>query len=167
LAVQLARWRGAHVIATTSTGNLEFVRMLGANEVIDYRTTRFEDLVCEVDVVFDTVGGETLTRSFGVLKAGGKMVTVATQSANAVVTLVEQQIERGQHAVESGGQFARSWNDERQRQFADALTGAHEALGDAGAVRLAVAHPFKLAQRRQLHLRPARIRAMNGFAIMS
>ena len=75
-AVQLARWRGAKVIATASTDNLEFVRALGADQVIDYRQSRFEDLICDVDVVFDAVGGETLKRSWSVLKEGGKVVTI-------------------------------------------------------------------------------------------
>ena len=83
-AVQLARWRGAHVIATASAANLGFVRTLGAEQVIDYRSTRFEDVVRKVDVVFDAVGGETLERSWRVLKPGGRLVTVATQSAGAV-----------------------------------------------------------------------------------
>ena len=56
-AVQLARWRGARVTATASSANLDFVRSLGADEVIDYRAERFEDMVRDVDVVFDTVGG--------------------------------------------------------------------------------------------------------------
>jgi NADPH:quinone reductase-like Zn-dependent oxidoreductase len=76
-AVQLARWRGARVAATARAGNLDFVRGLGADEVIDYRAERFEDVVWDVDVVFDTVGGETLERSWGVLKPGGRLVTVA------------------------------------------------------------------------------------------
>lgn len=57
-AVQLARWRGARVIGTASGHNLEFVRSLGAEQVIDYRAERFEDVVRQADVVFDTVGGE-------------------------------------------------------------------------------------------------------------
>jgi NADPH:quinone reductase-like Zn-dependent oxidoreductase len=76
-AVQLARWRGARVTGTASAANLDFVRGLGADEVIDYRAERFEDVVRDVDVVFDTVGGETLERSWGVLKPGGRLVTVA------------------------------------------------------------------------------------------
>jgi len=76
-AVQLARWRGARVTGTASAANLDFVRRLGADEVIDYRAERFDDVVRDVDVVFDTVGGETLERSWGVLKPGGKLVTVA------------------------------------------------------------------------------------------
>lgn len=82
-AVQLAHWRGAYTIATASSGNLDFVRSLGADRVLDYQTTRFEDMVRDVDVVFDGVGGETLERSWGVLAKGGKLVTVATQSAQA------------------------------------------------------------------------------------
>jgi len=80
-AVQLAHWRGAHVIASVSSGSLGFARFLGADEVIDYRTTRFEEGVKDVDVVFDCVGGETLERSWGVLAKGGRIVTVATQSS--------------------------------------------------------------------------------------
>jgi NADPH:quinone reductase-like Zn-dependent oxidoreductase len=76
-AVQLARWRGARVTATASAANLDFVRRLGADEVIDYRAQRFEDVVGSVDAVFDTVGGETLDRSWGVLKPGGRLVTAA------------------------------------------------------------------------------------------
>lgn len=79
-AVQLACWRGAHVIGTASAQNTSFVRDLGAGEVIDYKAMRFEDVVHDVDVVFDTVGGETLERSWDVLKPGGRLVTIAAQS---------------------------------------------------------------------------------------
>src|SRR5215475_16148311 len=82
-AVQLARWRGARVIATASAANLDFVRSLGADEVIDYRKTRFEDVICDVEVVFDPVGGETLDRSWNVLKPGGTVVSVATASGQS------------------------------------------------------------------------------------
>jgi NADPH:quinone reductase-like Zn-dependent oxidoreductase len=76
-AVQLAHLAGAHVTATVSAHNLEFVKELGAEHAVDYRSARFEDEVRDVDVVFDTVGGETLVRSWGVLKPNGRMVTVA------------------------------------------------------------------------------------------
>ena len=59
-AVQLARWAGAHVIATASARNRDFLRELGADEFIDYTTTRFEDVVHDVDFVFDLIGGDTL-----------------------------------------------------------------------------------------------------------
>ncbi len=78
LAVQLGRWKGVHVIATTSTVNVEHVRSLGADEVIDYTKTNFEDAVGEVDVVLDTVGGEVTDRSWSVLKPGGILVVVAS-----------------------------------------------------------------------------------------
>jgi NADPH:quinone reductase-like Zn-dependent oxidoreductase len=64
-AVQLARWRGARVTATASANNVDFVRGLGAGRVIDYRAERFEDVVAGADVAFDTVGGDTLQRSWG------------------------------------------------------------------------------------------------------
>ena len=79
-AVQIAHGIGAHVIATASGHNLEFVRSLGADEVIDYRARSFEDAVTGVDVVFDTVGGDTLARSWGVLRLGGTMVTTAADA---------------------------------------------------------------------------------------
>jgi len=77
-AVQLARWAGAQVIATSSARNLDFLRELGANEVIDYTSTRFEEVVKPVDVVFDTVGGDTLQRSWQVVKPGGIVVSVVS-----------------------------------------------------------------------------------------
>jgi NADPH:quinone reductase-like Zn-dependent oxidoreductase len=75
--VQLARRHGGRVISTASARNRDCVLSLGAHEVIDYRAERFEDRVKELDVVFDPVGGETLERSWNVLKPGGRMVTIA------------------------------------------------------------------------------------------
>jgi NADPH:quinone reductase-like Zn-dependent oxidoreductase len=74
--VQMAKAKGAYVIATASARNHDFLRQLGADEVIDYRATRFEDVVKNVDVVVDTVGGETLERSEQVLRDGGRLVTL-------------------------------------------------------------------------------------------
>ena len=74
--VQLAKSRGAYVIATASAPNHKFLKEIGADEVIDYRTTRFEDAVRNVDVVIDTVGGDTLSRSVHVLRDGGRLVTL-------------------------------------------------------------------------------------------
>jgi len=75
-AVQLAHRHGAHVTATASAHNLEFVSGLGADQVIDYRARRFEDVVRSVDVVFDTVGGDTLARSWEILHPLGRLVTI-------------------------------------------------------------------------------------------
>jgi NADPH:quinone reductase-like Zn-dependent oxidoreductase len=77
IAVQLGHWKGAYVFATASAANVEHVRALGADEVIDYAAARFEDVVHDVDVVLETVGGEITERSWGVLKPGGIMVVVA------------------------------------------------------------------------------------------
>jgi len=79
--VQLARWKGAHVVGTASTHNVEFVRSLGAENVIDYSATRFETVFHDMDVVIDTVGGDLAERSFQVLRPGGIYVTVAGRLA--------------------------------------------------------------------------------------
>jgi NADPH:quinone reductase-like Zn-dependent oxidoreductase len=111
-AVQLAAWRGAHVAGTASQANLDFVRGLGADKVIDYRATRFEDVVRDMDVVFDTVGGETLERSWGVVKRGGRVVTIAasgegaadarTRSAFFIVAPSRRQLEEIGWLIDSG-----------------------------------------------------------------
>jgi NADPH:quinone reductase-like Zn-dependent oxidoreductase len=75
MAVQLAKYKGAHVIGTGSDRNEEFVRELGADEFIDYRKAKFEDQVSGLDVVFDTVGGDTQERAFQTLKRGGFLVS--------------------------------------------------------------------------------------------
>ena len=80
-AVQLARWKGAHVTATASMGNVDYVRSLGAETVIDYTKTKFESVARDMDVVLDTVGGDYIDRSWPVLKKGGILVTVAGRGA--------------------------------------------------------------------------------------
>jgi NADPH:quinone reductase-like Zn-dependent oxidoreductase len=82
MAVQLAKNKGAYVIGTGSGRNEEFVRKLGADEFIDYKKAKFEEEVSSVDVVFDTVGGDTQERAFQTLKRGGVLVsTVSPPSA--------------------------------------------------------------------------------------
>ena len=75
-AVQFARWKGAEVIGTTSPGNRDFVRALGAESVVEYTSTPFEQVVHDVDLVLDTIGGETLRRSMQVVKPGGTLVSL-------------------------------------------------------------------------------------------
>jgi NADPH:quinone reductase-like Zn-dependent oxidoreductase len=75
-AVQLAKWKGAHVIAVASGRHEQFLRTLGADEYIDYTTTRATDVVSDVDVVIDTVGGPDSARLLTVLKRGGTMLPV-------------------------------------------------------------------------------------------
>jgi len=78
-AVQLAKLQGAFVIATSSEVNIDFVKQLGADEVIDYRKRKFEEAGL-VDVIFDTVGGSTLERSWSLLSPGGRLVTIAADA---------------------------------------------------------------------------------------
>lgn len=80
-AIQLAKARGARVIATGSESSLAFLRELGADEVVDYRAHRFEDVAKNVDVVLDSIGGETQERSFGVIRKGGYLVSIVQPPA--------------------------------------------------------------------------------------
>jgi alcohol dehydrogenase len=79
IAIQLAKHLGAYVATTSSTNDKQFVQQLGADEVIDYKTQTFEDLLHDYDAVFDTIGGETYTKSFKVLKRGGVIVSMLEQ----------------------------------------------------------------------------------------
>jgi NADPH:quinone reductase-like Zn-dependent oxidoreductase len=104
-AVQLARHRGAHVIGTASSSGVETVRELGADEVVDNTTARFEEAVEPVDLVFDTAGGELLERSPAILREGGRLVTVAEEpSGDGLYFIVEpnreQLVEIGRLAEE-------------------------------------------------------------------
>jgi NADPH:quinone reductase-like Zn-dependent oxidoreductase len=78
-AVQLAKWKEAHVIGTASARNQSFLRELGVDEPIDYEKARFEDVVHDVDVVLDTIGGDTQQRSWKVLKKGGILVSIISE----------------------------------------------------------------------------------------
>ena len=76
-AVQMARQKGARVIGTTSTANVDFVKSLGADQVVDYKKGPVEAAVKDVDAVIDTVGGNVLENSYQLLKKGGVLVTIA------------------------------------------------------------------------------------------
>ncbi len=125
-AVQLAHWRGARVIGTAAASNLDFARRLGADEMIDYRTQHFEEIVRTVDVVFDTVGGETLARSWNVLKPGGTLITIAAS----------EEANRAQHARDAF--FIVESNRRQLKEIA--------RLIDAGTLRPVVGSVFPLAR---------------------
>lgn len=127
-AVQLAEWRGAHVIGTASAGNLSFLHALGADEAIDYTAVRFEDVVRQVDVVLDTVGRDTLERSWPVVKRGGVIVTTAGAISQARAS------EYGVRGV--------SFIVEPSRQELMMI----QQLIDRGVIRPVVAAVFPLAQ---------------------
>lgn len=91
-AVQIAKSIGAYVIGTSSSKNREFVLSLGADEHIDYKNQKFEEILKDIDFVFDTIGGENYSKSLKVLKKGGRIITIpsgATQNPE------EQAAERG------------------------------------------------------------------------
>jgi NADPH:quinone reductase-like Zn-dependent oxidoreductase len=78
-AVQLASWAGAYVTAVGSGEDAPFMKSRGAAATIDFRTQRFEELIADIDVVIDTTGGDAQTRAFGVLKAGGVLVSSVSE----------------------------------------------------------------------------------------
>jgi 2-desacetyl-2-hydroxyethyl bacteriochlorophyllide A dehydrogenase len=82
LAIQIAKYFGAHVATTCSARNADLVRDLGADVVIDYKNQTFEDELSDYDIVFDMIGGETLNRSFKVLKKGGTLVSIKGQDTD-------------------------------------------------------------------------------------
>jgi NADPH:quinone reductase-like Zn-dependent oxidoreductase len=131
-ATQLARWRGAHVLTTASARDADFVRELGADEVIDYATTRFEEVVHDADVVFDTVGGDTLARSWRVVKPGGLLVSVVSPLSGQPV---RDDIRYVYFIVEPSGAQLREIG----------------ALIDAERLRPIVDQVFPLAQARQAY----------------
>ncbi len=84
-AIQIAKARGANVIATASTPNQELLKHLGTDVGIDYTKQKFEDVAKDVDVVLDSVGNDTLTRSYGVVKKGGIIVSIVDEPDKAAL----------------------------------------------------------------------------------
>jgi NADPH:quinone reductase-like Zn-dependent oxidoreductase len=133
-AVQFALHKGARVLATASTGKQELLRQLGVTEAIDYTTTRFEDVAHAVDTVLDTIGGETLDRSWAVLKPGGTLVTAAGQ-------------------VDAAAMEAKGVRGIAQHTRANAAQLAEIArLIDAGKVQVIVSDVYPLAEAQQAHI---------------
>jgi NADPH:quinone reductase-like Zn-dependent oxidoreductase len=126
-AVQEAHLRGAYVIATASANDQDFVKQLGADEVIDYAGTSFENVVQKVDVVFDAVGGETRERSWSVLKPGGRLVTIASDGEEATDQRVKDAFfivePNQQHLVEVAKQF----DEARMKTFVKAAVPLDQA----------------------------------------
>jgi NADPH:quinone reductase-like Zn-dependent oxidoreductase len=116
--VQMAHHAGAYVMATASTPNLDFLRELGADEVVDYTKTNAEDVVHDVDMVYDCVGGEVMDRSWQILKKGGTLISA--------VGFPHADQRRG---LPFSGDRAEVWGECRAR---DAAKGSpvHSAAGD-------------------------------------
>lgn len=83
LAIQIAKARGAKVIATASSANQEFLKQMGADQAIDYTKTKFDAVAKDVDVPLDAVGRDTLKRTYGVMKKGGIIVSIVNEPDNA------------------------------------------------------------------------------------
>ena len=130
-AVQLARWKGAKVLATASADNADYVRSLGADTVIDYKATPFESVAKDVDLVFDLIGGDTQRRSFAVLKPGGRLVATAQppSAEDAANYKVEAKMMQMKAATSN------------LKQLAELL--------DAGSVKTTVAKTYPLAKARE------------------
>ena len=85
-AVQLARRAQLHSIVTAGTADLEYLRSLGADKVIDYQTQRFEDQIWDADAVLDLVGGDTQARSFQILRRGGRLISTVSKPDQSLAT---------------------------------------------------------------------------------
>ena len=133
MAVQLAKVKGAHVIGTGSGRNEEFVRKLGADEFIDYKKTKFEKEASDVDVVFDTVGGETQERAFHTLKRGGVLVSTVNPPSE-------------ERAKKFGVKVAMVTVTPKPDQLAEI-----NQLVDSGKLRVRVATVLPLAEVKKAH----------------
>jgi NADPH:quinone reductase-like Zn-dependent oxidoreductase len=128
IAIQLAKHMGAYVVTTVATDDTEYVRKLGANEVIDYQSQAFEEVTNNYDTVFDTIGGETYTKSYQVLKPGGVLVSMLEQPEENLMK---------QHEVKAISQFTQV-TTERLTRLAE--------LVDQGAIKVHIDKAFPLSE---------------------
>lgn len=135
-AVQLAKLAGTEVIATTSTANVELVRSLGADQVIDYRIADFANTVKDIDIVLDALGGENQVKSMGVLRTDGLIVTLQPPGIDAVLA---KQLKLRTALVEVAA------NGRRIAKLASLL--------DDGVLTPIIDHVLPLAQASQAHAR--------------
>ncbi|MGW1676627.1 NADP-dependent oxidoreductase [Saccharopolyspora sp. NPDC002376] len=135
-AVQIAKARGAHVIGTASAGKHEFLRGLGADELIDYRETDFADVVSDVDVVLDTIGGDYRSRSLRTLRRGGVLVSILPYGQEQLVA------EAGELGVRAEVMLVEA-DQAGMRAIAD--------LVESGQLRAEIAATFPLADAAKAH----------------
>lgn len=128
IAIQIAKHLGAYVAATASAKHAQFVKSLGADEVLDYHKDKFRDLLHDYDAVFDTVGGETFIDSYKVLRPGGIIVSMAAQA--------NPELDK-HHDVTSHGQYTQA-NTGRLERLAQ--------LVESGAVKVHIDKTFPLSE---------------------
>lgn len=134
-AVQLAKWRGAHVFGTASAANGAYLREIGVDEVIDYRAVQFEEVVHDADVVFETVNAANAGRDLSVIKPGGVLVSIAGLPEADVLSRYDVRVEQFLVRPEAN-------------QLAEIAR-----LIDAGVVKPHVDAVFPLAEASQAHAR--------------
>lgn len=132
-AVQFAKWKGAHVTATASTRNQQLLREIGVDQPVDYSTQRFEQVARDVDVVLDTVGGNTQERSWQVLKKGGVLVSLV-------------QPPHAEKARQLGVRRAFVWTQPNGKQLAEIAT-----LIDSGHLKVVLDRILPLSEARRAH----------------
>ena len=145
-AIQLAKLRGATVYTTTSAKNTDLVLGLGADHVIDYRQEDFSELK-DLDVVFDTIGGETQANSWKTLKKGGRLVSITDNPDEAIAA---------QHGVSASFCFVQP-NREQLEKLAE--------FADAGQLKVSIDSEFSLEQVAEAHERSETGRAQGKIII--
>ena len=139
-ALQLAKWKGAYVIGTASVNNLDFLKQLGADEVIDYKNQKFEDLLHDIDLVFDAapvVGNDTQIKSIKVLKEKG--ILVSTQGIPLNDTVVKALANKNAEGKVYYGEGRQEWLNEIAR------------LIDEGNVQVVVSKVYPLERVAEAH----------------
>lgn len=133
-AVQFAKALGAYVFGTAGPENLDFIRSLGVNVAIDYKATPFEQVAQDVDFVLDTIGGDTLDRSWSVIKRGGALVSIVgpppiAQGQSLGIRVLPSSLATSEDLIEIA------------------------KLIDEGQVKTAVQHVYAISEVRQAHER--------------
>ncbi|WP_251358802.1 NADP-dependent oxidoreductase [Kangiella sp. TOML190] len=128
LAIQIAKARGAYVISTTSSKNAALVKSLGADQVIDYTTTDFSQVLSDLDMVFDTLGGEVQESSFSVLKPGGLLASVVSPPSQEKAQ--EYGVKAMDYFIEPNAQILEQLAEMVDQGQVRPLVGAEFALSD-------------------------------------
>lgn len=134
--VQIAKYLGAYVIGTGSDVNYDFVKELGADEYVDYNHERFEEVIQNVDIVFDAVGGDNPKRSLDIIRGGGLLIAIAGGITDEVKKLAEEKgVKAWAYLVQSNG--------DDMEQLAELL--------EAGTIKPYISHEFSFNQIAEAH----------------